>query len=146
MVYEYSVKVPSFGQVQDGVMSFKSMMIPTDAFRSYGSLRRRKTPLFLGGEFDSVETMRYRLPEGYEAHRVPENGRFGSDRFGAECRGELKEKGRVIEMTHRVNYRLARVGVAEYENFREMLKFIYARENETVILVKKGGETGKEAR
>jgi tetratricopeptide (TPR) repeat protein len=146
VVYEYTVKVPSFGQVQDGLMSFKSMMIPTDAFRSYGSLRRRKTPLFLGGEFDSVETMWYRLPDGYEAHRVPENGKFGTERFGAECRGELKEKGRVIEVTHRVNYRLARVGVAEYEQFREMLKFINSMENETIILVKKGAAPGKGAR
>ena len=90
--------------------------------------------------------MRYRLPDGYEAHRVPENGKFGNERFGAECRAELKEKGRVIEVTHRVNYRLARVGVAEYEEFREMLKFINSMENETIILVKKGGAPGKGAR
>lgn len=135
--YEYTVKVPSFGQAQDDVLSFKSMMIPTDVFRNYGSVRRRKYPLFLGGGFDSVETMRYRIPEGFEARRIPENGKYGSEKSGAECLYSLKENGRVIEVTHRVNYRQARINIGEYDNFREMLKFINARENEMIILAKK---------
>ncbi|HPA70876.1 MAG TPA: DUF3857 domain-containing protein [Spirochaetota bacterium] len=136
--YEYSVKVPSFGQAQDGIISFRSMMVPTNAFRSYGSVRRRKLPLFLGGEFDSLEIMRYRIPEGFEAHRVPENGKFTAGKSDAECLYALKEGGRLIEVTHRVNYRQSRVSVEEYAGFREMLKFINARENELIILRKKG--------
>ena len=111
----------------------KTIMLPVRL-----SVRRRKLPLFLGGEFDSVEIMRYRIPEGFEAHRVPENGKFTAGKSDAECLYALKDGGRLIEVTHRVNYRQARVSVEEYAGFREMLKFINARENELIILRKKG--------
>ncbi len=136
--YRYDVKVPSFGQVQDGTLVFKSMMIPTEVFSNYGSARTRKYPLFLGGTFESVETIRYRLPEGFSALRAPESGKFGGGDYGAWCTSEVKDGGRLIEVTHRVKYGKSRIGPGEYEDFREMLKFIHAAENEMIILMKNG--------
>ena len=134
--YDYTVRVPSLGQNQGDVISFKSLMIPTGVYGSYGISRNREYPLVLGGDFDTVETLRYRIPDGFKAYRVPESGVFTAGKFSAEVRCELKEGGRVIEVKHGVRYKKSRVSVEEYPEFREMLKFINTKENELIILVK----------
>ncbi len=134
--YDYTVRVPSLGQTQSDVISFKSLMIPTGVYGSYGISRKREHPLVLGGKFETIETLRYRIPAGFKAYRVPESGVFRAGKFTAEVRCEIKENGNVIEVTHGVSYKKTRVSVAEYPGFREMLKFINAKENELIILVK----------
>lgn len=131
--YEYRISIPSFLNVGKEENIFSSFLMPSNYYRNYAILKKRKNPLMLSSKWTSHIIIRYRLPDNCEIVRIPENADFKHREFDAVFRYKRSLKGNVIEVESILRFKGYRVAVGEYDLFRKFARFIHRKESEKII-------------
>jgi tetratricopeptide (TPR) repeat protein len=131
--YEYRISIPSFLNVGKEENIFSSFLMPSDYYRNYAILKKRKNPLMFSSKWVSHITIRYHLPANSEIVRIPENADFKHRKFDAIFKYKRSLKGNVIEVESLLKFKGYRVEVGEYDLFRKFARFIHKKENEKII-------------
>ncbi len=136
VTYQYIVKAPSYCQGAGDDIIFRSFFYDSEIYQNLAMLKERRYPVVLSDEHGSRETIRYEIPEGYRAYRIPEGGVFTHPKFEAAFSYKLDETSKKIEVTGAISYKSRRIEPADYSAFRAFARFIHKKENEKIILTK----------
>ena len=131
--YEYRINIPSFLNVGKEENIFSSFLMPSNYYRNYAILKKRKNPLMFSSKWTSHIIIRYHLPENSEIVRIPESADFKHRKFDALFRYKRSSKGNVVEVESILQFKGYRVEVGEYDLFRKFARFIHRKESEKII-------------
>ena len=132
--YVYSVAVPSYAQLIDENLIFRSFFIASDLFQAYAMNRERHFPIVIPERATTREKLRYTLPEGYKPYSVPKSEEFGNEKFSCSVNYTVSETG--IEVVSIIKINCFVIDINEYENFRNFTLFLKRKESERIILVR----------
>ncbi len=135
--YSYQVMIPAFAQTVENEMFFKSIMVPSEEFQSYGQSKTRKYPINLGAPRIIHEKTTFSLPSVYEPAALPENKKFGNKFCNTEIFSKYNQAEHIIEFFYISQWNLNKIIPSAYEEFRRLLRFNSTAENEKIIIRKK---------
>ncbi len=135
--YSYQVIIPAFAQKIEGAMAFKSIMVSSEEFQSYGQIKKRKYSLNLGAPHTIKESTIFTIPPLYETVKLPENKKFGDKYCNTEILSKFNSSKHTIEFFYTSQWNLKKITASAYEEFRNLLRFNASEENQKIIIKKK---------
>lgn len=117
--YTYRATVPRFADVQDTTLTIAPAMLG-ELTRAFARTPTRQYLLDLGGTAGSLETRVLRLPEGFRAKELPENGEARS-RFGVLSIA-VEQSGATVTVKTKFELAIDRVAPSEYAEFRQWVQ------------------------
>lgn len=135
--YSYQVFIPAFAQTVESGMAFKSIMVPSEEFQSFGQTKARKYALNLGAPRIIQEKTKFSLPYEYEPVKLPENKKFGNKFCYTEIFAKYSRSEHIIDFFYNSQWNVNNITVSGYEEFRNLLQFNSTAENDTIIIRKK---------
>ncbi len=135
--YSYQVMIPAFAKTIENEMAFKSIMVPSEEFQSFGQTKTRKYALNIGAPRIIQEKTRFILPSGYEPVTLPENKKFGTKLYNTEIFSKYTKAENIIEFFYISQWDSNKIFPSAYEEFRKLLRFNSNAENGKIFLRKK---------
>ena len=134
--YSYELEVPNIVNGVDGYLMVRAFLIPSEYYAGYCTVGKRSFPLVIPDRFTGRTSLRYLIPEGYRIFKIPESESMVHKGYEAHFSFTAVDD-RHVEVRSTVTFKEFEVPARDYPRFRDFTGFVYRKESEPLILIKK---------
>jgi hypothetical protein len=134
--YSYELEVPNIFNGVDGYLMVRAFLIPSEYYAGYCTVGKRTFPLVLPDRFTGRTSLRYLVPEGYRILKIPESESMVHKGYEAHFSFSAVDD-RHVEVRSTIMFKEFEVPARDYPLFRDFAGFVYRKESEPLILIKK---------
>ncbi|MCX7678839.1 MAG: DUF3857 domain-containing protein [Spirochaetes bacterium] len=135
--YAYTIIIPDFCQLFNNLISFKSILIPSEEFQTLTLQKKRRYNLNINTPHTIRETTVFNIPKDYKAIKLPTNKNYENETISINFSLIENRSSDTITVTHITKLTQNKINATAYNDFRKILLLNAQLQNEKIILQKK---------